>query len=125
GTIGYQCTGSYPVRRAGDGSAPGAGWDGGHGWGGWIAFGELPWAVDPALGYLVTANNRIHDDDYPHLIGHDFHGPFRARRVGESLEDVTPHNVASIGRIQSDTLSIPGLETLPSLLTLEPRSDDE
>ena len=44
----------------------------------------------PAHGYLVTANNRIHDDAYPHLIGHDFHTPYRARRVVERLEAIAP-----------------------------------
>jgi penicillin amidase len=125
GTIGYQCTGSYPVRRAGDGTGPVPGWTDDHEWDGWIAFDELPWAVDPAVGYLVTANNRIHADDYPHLIGNDFHGPYRARRVAERLEDVARHNVASMAQIQSDTLSIPAREALPSLLALEPTSDDE
>ena len=76
----------YPVRRAGDGAGPVPGWTDEHEWDGWIAFDELPWAVDPAAGYLVTANNRIHDDAYPHLIGNDFHGPYRARRVAERLE---------------------------------------
>ena len=33
----------------------------------------------PQRGFLATANNRIHDEDYPHLIGHDFHPPHRAR----------------------------------------------
>jgi penicillin amidase len=125
GTIGYQCTGLYPVRRAGDGSGPVPGWTDDHEWDGWIAFDELPWAVDPTLGYLVTANNRIHDDDYPHLIGHDFHGPYRARRVAERLEDVARHDVASMARIQSDTLSIPARDALPSLLAIQPGTDDE
>ena len=51
----------------------------------------------PARGYLVTANNRIHDDAYPHLIGHDFHAPYRARRIVERLEAVALHDVASMG----------------------------
>ena len=125
GTIGYQCTGRYPLRRAGDGAGPVPGWTDEHEWDGWIAFDELPGAVDPPSGYLVTANNRIHDDAYPHLIGLDFHGPYRARRVAERLEDVARHDVASMALIQSDTVSIPAREALPSLLALEPQSDDE
>jgi len=124
GTIGYQCTGLYPVRRSGDGSGPVPGWTDEHAWDGWIPFEELPWAVDPALGYLVTANNRIHDDGYPHLIGHDFHGPYRARRVAERLEAVPLHDVASMASIQSDTVSIPARDALPSLLALEAMTDD-
>ena len=125
GTIGYQCTGLYPVRRAGDGSGPVPGWNDDHEWDGWIAFDELPWAVDPLSGYLVTANNRIHDDAYPHLIGIDFHGPSRARRIVERLEEVALHDVASMGRIQSDTVSLPARQALPWLLALEPTTDDE
>ena len=125
GTIGYQCTGRFPVRRSGDGTAPVSGWTNEHEWDGWIAFDELPWAVDPARGYLVTANNRIHDDAYPHLIGHDFHSPYRARRVVERLEAVGPHDVASIAAIQSDTVSLPARATIPLLLRLEPHTDEE
>ena len=87
GTIGYQCTRTVPgAARAATAPRPFPGWTDEHEWDGWIPFEELPWAVDPARGYLVTANNRIHDDDYPHLIGHDFHTPYRARRIVERLE---------------------------------------
>jgi penicillin amidase len=125
GTIGYQCSGRFPIRDAGDGTAPVPGWSGGYEWDGWIPFDELPWGADPARGYLVTANNRIHDDDYPHLIGHDFHTPYRARRVVEALEAVASHDVASMARIQLDTVSIPARAALPPLLALDPRSDEE
>ena len=46
----------------------------------------------PTAGYLVTANDRIHDDGYPHVIGADFHAPDRAARITELLEERTrPH----------------------------------
>jgi penicillin G amidase len=125
GTIGFQCSGLYPRRRAGDGTAPVPGWTGEHEWDGWVPFEELPWAVDPARGYLVTANNRIHDDGYPYLIGHDFHTPYRARRVVERLEAVAMHDVASMAAIQLDTVSLPARAALPLLIALEPRSDEE
>ena len=85
GTIGYQCAGRFPLRRAGDGSAPVAGWTSEHEWDGYLPFDALPWSKDPSSGFIVTANNRIHDDDYPHLIGLDFHPPFRARRIAHLL----------------------------------------
>ncbi len=125
GTIGYQCSGRFPLRHAGDGTAPVQGWTGKNEWDGWISFDELPWAVDPAHGYLVTANNRIHDESYPHLIGRDFHTPYRARRVMERLEAVARHDVASMARIQLDTVSLPARTALPPLIALKPRSDEE
>ena len=85
-----------------------------HEWDGCIPFDELPWAVDPAAWYLVTANNRIHDDDYPHLIGHDFHAPYRARRiVGACSRSRRRHDVASWRRIQADTVSLPASAIAP------------
>ena len=50
GTIGYQCTGLYPIRRAGDGTIPVPGWTAEHEWDGFVPFEELPSAVDPATG---------------------------------------------------------------------------
>jgi penicillin amidase len=124
GTIGYQCSGRFPLR-AGDGTAPVPGWTAEHEWDGWIPFEELPWATDPARGYLVTANNRIHDDDYPHLIGNDFHSPYRARRVVERLEAVAAHDVTSMAQIQVDTVSLVARAALPMLTTVEPGNDEE
>ena len=125
GTIGYQCTGRFPVRRGGDGTSPVPGWTDEHEWDGWIPFEELPWAVDPERGHLVTANNRIHGSDYPHLIGHDFHTSYRVRRIIERLQARMTHDVESLAAIQVDTVSIPARTTLPLLLVVEPRTDDE
>src|SRR5262245_56756984 len=86
GTIGLQCTGRYPIRRSGDGTAPVAGWTAEHEWDGTLPFDELPWSRNPGPGFLVAANNRVHDEDYPHLIGLDVHVPLRARRIAARLE---------------------------------------
>ena len=88
GTIGYACSGPFP-RCAAPATAPSPvpGWTDEHEWDGRDRRVEdLPWSANPARGFLVTANNRIHDDAYPHLIGHDFHAPYRARRIAERLE---------------------------------------
>ena len=74
------------------------GWTAEHEWEGFVPFEELPYAVDPGRGYLVTANDRIHDDDYPHLIGHDFHAPDRAARITELLEERSDHTVETCRR---------------------------
>ena len=123
GTIGYQCTGRFPVRRAGDGSAPVAGWTSDHEWEGYLPYEELPWSKDPGTGFVVTANHRIHDDDYPHLIGLDFHTGFRARRIADLLEPNHAQTAADSAAIQVDTVSLPAQRLLPHLLAAEARSD--
>jgi penicillin amidase len=123
GTIGAQCTGRYPVRRNGDGTIPAPGWTSDHGWQGWIPNEELPWSVDPAPGFVVSANHRMHDGTYPHLISMDFHLPFRAERISGLLSDRDEHDVASMCRIQLDTVSLPARSLLHRLRALRPADE--
>jgi penicillin G amidase len=125
GTIGYACTGRFPVRASGDGSAPVPGWTSEHEWLGSIPMDELPWAKDPAHAFLVTANNKIHDDDYPHLIGRDFHTPYRAQRITQVLAASESLTIQDMTCLQNDTLSLPALILLPLLLTVEPATDQQ
>jgi penicillin amidase len=123
GTIGYQLTGRYPVRRAGDGTAPVPGWSSEHDWEGWVPYEELPWSVNPERGSLVTANNRTFDEGYPHLIGHDFHTSFRARRIAERLTDAL--DADDMAAVQVDVRSSAAGELLPRLTAPEPRDGDQ
>jgi penicillin G amidase len=115
GVIGYQCTGLHPVRRAGDGTVPVPGWTAEHEWDGFVPFEELPSAVDPGRGFLVTANDRVHAEDYPFLIGHDFHASDRATRITELLDARNDHTVETCREIQSDTVSLAARTLLPRI----------
>ena len=123
GHIGYQATGLHPVRRRGDGTLPVPGWTAEYEWEGWVPFDEMPWALDPDEGFLVTANNRPHDDAYPWFLGRDFMPPFRARRITELLTATERHDTASFARIQMDTVSIPARTIVPMLLEVEPKTE--
>jgi penicillin G amidase len=125
GTIGYACTGAFPIRRAGDGTAPVPGWTAEHEWDGWIPGDELPWAKDPDRGFLVTANNRPHVDAYPHLIGLDFHAPHRATRIATVLDESDGHTIEDMARLQNDTVSLPARQILPMLLELPGRDEEQ
>ena len=115
GTIGYQCTGLHPIRRGGDHTVPVPGWTAEYEWDGFVPFEDLPWAVDPERGYLVTANDRVQPEDAPHL-GHDFHAPDRAARITELLEARRDHSVESCLAIQTDTTSLAAARLLPALV---------
>ncbi len=54
-------------------------------WEGTIPYEELPEVVDPESGFLVTANNRIVGDDYPHHITSEWLDGFRAKRIEQLL----------------------------------------
>jgi len=123
GTIGYQCTGLYPVRQKGDGTLPVPGWTGEYEWVGFVPFEELPWNVDPDESFLATANNKVHGDAYPHLIGRDFLPPFRARRIVELLTATERHTRETFSAIQLDTVSIPARDITRHLAEVEPAND--
>jgi len=123
GNIGYQATGLYPVRRGGDGTVPVPGWTGTFEWDGWVPFDELPRSFNPERGYICTANNKIHDEAYPHNLGRDFLPPYRARRIVELLTERETHDRDSFARIQRDTVSLSARRIVPALVRIEPLSD--
>ena len=123
GNIGYQMLGVYPIRRRGDGTVPVPGWTDDYEWDGWIPFDELPRAFNPDEGFLCTANNKVHGDDYPHLITRDWLPPYRARRLAELITQTERHTVESFARMQLDTVSLPAREIAPSLSRIEPVDD--
>ena len=125
GTIGYQCTGLYPVRRAGDGTRPVPGWTSEHEWDGFVPVEVLPHEQDPARGWVATANHRVHGDDYPHLISQDFHEPWRFLRIAELLSERDDHDVTSMTAIQTDTVSLVATRVVPLLIkAVDPHTDD-
>jgi penicillin amidase len=123
GNIGYQANGWHPIRKRGDGTLPVPGWTDEYEWDGYVPFEEMPWSYNPDEGFLVTANNKIHDDSYPYLIGKDFLPPFRARRITELITERAVHDKDSFARIHMDTVSLPARSIVPHLTSIEPETD--
>jgi penicillin amidase len=123
GNIGYQATGWHPIRRKGEGTIPVPGWTDEYEWDGYVPFEELPFAYNPEEGFVATANNRIHDDSYPYLLGKDFLPPFRARRIVELIAATETHDAETFARMHTDTVSIPAREIVAHLLEVEPADD--
>ena len=125
GSIGFKCVGRVPTRRGGSPDLPKPGWTSEYEWDGWIPYDELPELVDPEDGWLVTANNRITPDGYPHHISSDWFDGYRARRIEEVLAANTEHDLDTFQELQTDMRSIPGLETAHRLARLRPRDQRE
>ncbi|MBI4898159.1 MAG: penicillin acylase family protein [Actinobacteria bacterium] len=118
GDIGYRMIGRLPLRRGGCPDLPKPGWTGEFEWDGWVPFDEMPEARNPECGYLVTANNRIVDEDYPHHVTSDWLEGYRARRITDLIESRELHDADSFQRMLSDVYSIPGMETARRLAEL-------
>jgi penicillin G amidase len=128
GNIAYQMPGRIPIRANGSGVVPVPGWTGEYEWEGYIPYEELPALYNPEPGYIVTANNSVVDEDYPHFIGYYWADGDRAQRIVEMLDEQiaagTPLTVADMTRIQMDGKSLLAESYIPLLQGLssdEPR----
>jgi penicillin amidase len=122
GNIGYWVTGKVPVRAQGLGMVPAAGWTGEYEWIGEVPFEEMPHALNPERGYIVSCNHRIIPDTYPHFLGNAWMSGFRARRVTDLLGSKDRLSVDDFRAIQLDFTCLPGVELVKRLAGLA--SDD-
>jgi penicillin G amidase len=125
GSIGYKLVGRLPLRRGGCPDLPKPGWSGEFEWEGTIPYDELPEKVDPESGFLVTANNRIAGDEYPHHITSEYLDGFRAKRIEQLLGESDEHDLAGFEAMQSDNLSLPGIEAARRLGRFTPPGQRE
>ncbi len=125
GNIGYQLAGRVPIRRGDCPDLPKPGWTGEFEWTGTIPYEDLPRLVNPSQGFIVTANNRIVGDDYPHHITSEWMTGYRARRIEEMLAERERHSLRDFERMQHDFYSFPGIETVHRLSRLHPTRQRE
>jgi penicillin amidase len=125
GAIGYKMVGRIPRRRGGCPDLPKPGWGEEFEWDGYVPYEELPERREPESGYLVTANNRIEPENYPHHITSEYLDGHRARRIEELIEELPEHDLDRFAAMQTDHYSIPGIETVHRLARLETRDQRE
>jgi penicillin G amidase len=121
GNIAYRTVGEVPVRSAANTWGPVPGWDDAHEWTGMIPYAELPTLRNPDTGRIVTANQRIVGDDYPHDLGMDVAPPFRAARILARLE-VLPTGLATVSdmaAVQRDRRSVAADAWIDRLVRLD------
>jgi penicillin amidase len=104
GHIGYTASGAIPVRRSGTGLLPTPGWTGEGAWERFLDFDELPRVLDPAEGFVVTANHRVIGPEYPWMLASNPAPPYRAERIRELLASTTRITPDDVRRMQLDSL---------------------
>jgi penicillin amidase len=122
GNIGFYAPARVPLRdpdNALRGMMPSPGWTGTHDWTGFIPFDELPNALNPDVGAIATANNRIVPEDYPYYLTSEWGAPYRAERIDELLNARERHSIQSFKDMQGDVRSPFARVFLPYLLGAE------
>ncbi len=108
GTIGYLTRGRIPVRIS-----PQAAWapvpaeDPSFGWRGFLAFEDHPRLVNPAAGFLFSANNRILADDSGPYLSLDIAAPWRATRIVDTVSRMSGATVDDMAALHRDVVSLP------------------
>lgn len=119
GNIGYQAPGRIPIRGAGDGTLPAPGWDPDYDWQGFIAFEELPTVYNPPEGFVVTANNAVIGEQYPHLLTKDWAYGYRSQRIRDMISGTAgPVTADDIRRMQLDSANEGAVPVLAALREL-------
>lgn len=106
GSIGWQVTGKFPLRKKGTGQLPSPGWTGEYDWTGYLPMAMNPHSENPASGTIVTANNRTVDRGYPYHLSSSWERPERAERITQVLGPMKGATVEDMMRLQFDHYSL-------------------
>ena len=107
GNIGYIMAARVPTRKKGHGEIPVPGDTDDYEWTGYIPFEQLPQALNPDSGLIVTANARVVGPSYkPYLTDH-WEEPYRTARIYDLLRDKGGLRPEDMLKVQTDTYSYP------------------
>lgn len=75
---------------------------------------ELPWIVDPAEGYVASANNKPYPDQPGVPVGWFFAADERIRRIHQMLDADSSVTIDELKKMQLDTVSLFVREAMPT-----------
>jgi penicillin G amidase len=109
GNIGYIMAARVPIRKKGHGEVPMPGDVDDYEWTGYVPFDQLPQALNPDSGLIVTANARVVGPAYKPFLTDRWEEPYRTARIYDLLHDKHDLRPADMLKVQTDTYSFPHL----------------
>jgi penicillin amidase len=109
GRVAWFAAGKSPVRPNWDGLLPVPG-DGRYEWNGFYPFSALPQTIDPASGFVATANEMNLPAGFPSeevKLGFEWSEHSRSKRIHDVLGGQPSHSLAQSMALQTDDTSIP------------------
>ena len=107
GNIGYVMAARVPIRKKGHGEIPVPGDTDDYEWTGYIPFEQLPQALNPDSGLIVTANARVVGPSYKPYLTDRWEEPYRTARIYDLLRDKGGLRPEDMLKAQTDTYSYP------------------
>ena len=122
GDIGYQMTGLVPRRREGaTGFIPLPGWVAENDWQGFLTIDEMPRALNPEDGFIVTANNDLNALGTASPINMPM-GAYRAERIRDLLQEEKKFTVDDMTAMHFDLYSLQAEQFMTILAPLLPNT---
>jgi len=128
GNIGFQMSGAVPVRAQNDvyGLQPVDGSNEAHEWTGFVAFDDLPSAMNSSGDFFASANNRPAGVDYPNFLSHYFQPPYRVALISETIRDSQNVTADDFAKLQASWHSDLNLQVAQAIVNeAAPQSDSE
>ena len=107
GNIGYIMAARVPIRKKGHGEVSVPGDTDDYEWTGYIPFDQLPQALNPESGLIVTANARVVGPNYKPYLTDRWEEPYRTARIYDLLHDRHDLRPEDMLKVQTDTYSYP------------------
>ena len=107
GNIGYIMAARVPLRKNGHGEVPVSGDTDDYEWTGYIPFDQLPQALNPDSGLIVTANARVVGPDYKPYLTDCWAEPYRTARIYDLLHGKNGLRPIDMLKVETDTYSYP------------------
>jgi len=107
GNIGYVMAARVPIRKKGHGEIPVPGDTDDYEWTGYLPFDQLPQALNPDSGLIVTANARVIGPNYKPYLTDRWEEPYRTARIYDLLLDKGGLRPEDMLKVQTDTYSYP------------------
>ncbi len=108
GNIGYQAPGAIPIRKGNrSGDYPAEGWRSANDWSGrYVPFDQLPNVLNPAEGFIVTANQAVTGPEYKWYLSNSPDHGYRSQRIRTLLtrqfDDGKRLDVGDLTKLQLD-----------------------
>ena len=126
GNIAIWSAGLFPIRKNGDGRTIVDGSSGDYDWTGFIPFDQVPHALNPAQGYLWSANDRPAPLNYPYYLGYQWDPNSRGTRIHQRLMQCNPCTVADMEALQYDSKDVYAEAILSTMIAaITPKDDFE
>ena len=114
GNIAIWHNGQYPARWKDQGKFVMPGSDSTYAWQGYIPQAENPHILNPAQGFVSSANQRPTDSTYPYrLIGE--YDLFRGKRANERLREMSSITPEDMMKLQNDNMNLFAVTAIPLL----------